>query len=135
MPLAMEHDTQIIVTAAIIERDGLYLIAERTARGRHPGTWEFPGGKLEPEETLEQCMAREMAEEMSVRVQVGEKFAEVEYTYSDLAVKLVAFRCSIIEGEPRDIGCEAHAWVLPEELSRYDLLPPDRQLADKLLDN
>lgn len=128
----MNENLEIMVTAAIIERDGKYLIAKRTPRGKFPGTWEFPGGKLEPGETLEQCIEREMAEEMSVRVEAIEKFAEVKHAYSDLDVTIVAFRCEIVEGEPTDAGCEAHVWVEPARLADYDLLPPDRALAQKL---
>jgi len=118
----------IQVTAAIIERDGVVLIARRPPSGRHPGSWEFPGGKVEPGESPRECLAREMEEEVEIAVVVGEELATVRHTYHDLAIDLLAFRCEIVEGEPSDTGCDAHAWVEPGSLGDYDLLPPDREL-------
>ncbi|MBU1670046.1 MAG: (deoxy)nucleoside triphosphate pyrophosphohydrolase [Actinobacteria bacterium] len=119
----------LAVTAAIIERDGEVLLAQRPPGGRHPGCWEFPGGKVEPGESPEQCLAREMTEEMGIRVEVGELLARVRHDYADLKLELLAFRCTMIEGEPEDLHCSAHAWVRPSDLGSYDLLPPDALLA------
>ncbi len=119
----------IEVTAAIIELDGLVLIAQRLPAGRHPGSWEFPGGKIEPGETPEQCLAREMAEEMGVGIEVGELLARARHAYPDIMVELLAFRCSIVAGGPEDLGCAAHRWVRPGALASFDLLPPDVLLA------
>ncbi|MBU4175420.1 MAG: (deoxy)nucleoside triphosphate pyrophosphohydrolase [Actinobacteria bacterium] len=123
----------IQVTAAIIERDGAVLIARRPPGGRHPGSWEFPGGKVEPGESPRECLAREMEEEMGIAVVVAEELARVRHSYPDLAIDLLAFRCEIVEGEPADIGCDAHAWVEPDFLADCDLLPPDRELVRILL--
>lgn len=122
----------IQVTAAIIERDGEVLVARRPPGGRHPGSWEFPGGKVEPGESPRECLAREMEEEMGITVVVGEELARVRHLYPDLAIDLLAFRCEIEEGELADIGCDAHAWVDPGSLITYDLLPPDRELVRML---
>ena len=122
----------IQVTAAIIERDGAVLVARRPPGGRHPGSWEFPGGKVEPGESTRECLAREMKEEMGIAVVVGEELARVRHAYPDLAIELLAFRCVIAEGEPSDIGCDIHAWVEPGSLVEYDLLPPDRELVKML---
>ncbi|MBU4240664.1 MAG: NUDIX domain-containing protein, partial [Actinobacteria bacterium] len=78
------------VTAAIIERDGVVLIARRPPSGRHPGSWEFPGGKVEPGESPRECLAREMEEEVEIAVVVGEELATVRHTYHDLAIDLLA---------------------------------------------
>lgn len=118
----------VTVTAAIIESHGKVLVARRPPGGRHPGRWEFPGGKLEPGETLEQCVVREMLEEMDVEVAVEDMLASVGYSYPDLEIELVAFRCRIVGGDLCDIGCEAHTWVEPPELEGFDLLPADRML-------
>ena len=122
----------IQVTAAIIERDGMVLVARRPPGGRHPGSWEFPGGKVEPGESTRECLAREIKEEMGIAVVVGEELARVRHAYPDLAIDLLAFRCVIAEGEPADIGCDIHAWVEPGSLGEYDLLPPDRELVSML---
>ena len=127
----MEGDTggRLLVTAAVIVKEGRVLLARRPPEGRHPGAWEFPGGKVEPGESPEECLAREIAEEMGTKVTVGRRLASVTHDYHDLAIELIAFECAFAGGEPRDIGCQAHAWALPDEASTYDLLPPDRELA------
>jgi len=123
----------IDVTAAVIEKGERVLIAQRRPDGRHPGRWEFPGGKVEPGETAEDCLAREMVEEMGVAVAVGERLAEVEHSYPDMRIRLIAFSCEITSGRFQDIGCAAHAWVAPEQIGDYDLLPPDRILWGQVL--
>lgn len=122
----------IQVTAAIIEREGKVLIARRPAGGRHPGSWEFPGGKVEPGESPRECLAREMAEEMVVAVEVAEELARVRHAYPDITIDLIAYRCEIRGGDLADIGCDAHAWVEPGSLGDYDLLPADRDLVELL---
>ncbi len=120
------------MTAAIIRRGGRVLIARRPPGGRHPGRWEFPGGKVEPGESLEECVLRELEEELGVRARVLGRLAEAGHSYPDMEVELVALECEIIGGTPADIECAAHAWVRPEELPAYDLLAPDRVLARKI---
>lgn len=118
-----------MVTAAVITRQGKVLITQRHPTSSHPGCWEFPGGKVEAGETPEQCMARELLEEMDIRVLVGERLAQVSHTYPEIAIELIAFRCNYPVEEVTNIGCAAHVWVSPDELSEYDLLPPDREIA------
>jgi len=120
------------VTAAIIVRDGRVLIAQRPLGGRHPGEWEFPGGKIESGESPQQCLARELDEELGVTVKVGEHLASVRYSYPDLELDLLAFSAEITGGTVRDIECSAHAWVDPRTLESCDLLPPDRVLAHEI---
>jgi 8-oxo-dGTP diphosphatase len=120
------------VTAAVVIQGNKILIAQRLATGRHPGRWEFPGGKVEAGESPVECLAREMAEEMGVEVAVGEKLSEVEHAYPDMKIRLIAFSCEITKGDLQDIGCAAHTWTLLTELGDYDLLPPDRILASML---
>ncbi|MBK5093139.1 MAG: (deoxy)nucleoside triphosphate pyrophosphohydrolase [Actinobacteria bacterium] len=121
------------VTAAVVVQDKKILLAKRGDGGRHPGRWEFPGGKVEPGETRAECLAREMMEEMGIEVSVGERLAEVEYSYSDMHIRLAAFKCEIREGCLQDIGCAAHVWVKPDEFEDYNLLPPDRILWGQVL--
>lgn len=127
--MAGDAGGRIQVTAAVVARGGRVLLAQRPTAGRHADAWEFPGGKVEPGESPEECLAREMAEEMGVRVSVGRRLASITHEYPDLAIELIAFECELVGGEPRDVGCQAHTWALPDEVSTYGLLPPDRALA------
>jgi len=130
----MSEEPGMTVTAAIIIEDGRVLIAQRPPGGRHAGEWEFPGGKVEPGETPEQCLARELAEELGVTVEVGKAMGRVRHSYPDLVIDLLAFQAAITSGTLEDIECSAHVWALPEELRDYDLLPPDRVLAAEIFE-
>lgn len=129
----MEQHEALTVTAAIIVEESRVLITRRPPGGRHAGAWEFPGGKVETGETPAECLARELTEELGITVEVGEKLAVVNHAYTDLAIELLVFDCRIVCGRPRDLACSEHAWVASEELSEYDLLPPDRQVVELLL--
>jgi mutator protein MutT len=121
------------VTAAVIRDEEKLLIAQRLeVDERHPLAWELPGGKIEEGETPEECLAREMLEEMGVEVEVGEMILTARYDYPDLPVELLVFECTMLEGELRDLGCAAHAWVTLEETDGYNLLPPDREIMEML---
>ena len=113
----------MIVAAGILFRDGKVLLAQR-ASGTYAGKWEFPGGKLEPGETPEEALRRELREELGIEVRVGRK------AYSgDLLVTLLAFECTLLSGEPRALVHRALAWVAPDDLLSYDLLAPDVPIA------
>ncbi len=88
----------IEVSAAIIFRDGKLLIAQRHTASHLGGLWEFPGGKREPGETSEQCLVREIREELGVEISVGELFEEVSHTYPEKSVHLKFFFCQVISG-------------------------------------
>jgi 8-oxo-dGTP diphosphatase len=128
----MDPDEPIIVTAAILLNEGRVLITRRPPGGRHPGSWEFPGGKVEPPETPRECLARELAEELAITVAVGDLLARTRYSYPDLSIDLLAFNCTTNAGTPTCLGCDAFEWVSPAGLSDYDLLPPDRVLAREI---
>ncbi len=128
----MIEERAVAVTAAVIVDSGRVLVAQRPPGGRHPGEWEFPGGKIEPGETARECVARELKEEMGVALRVGRRLAVIRHSYPDLEVELAAFECEIIDGAPTDIECSAHRWVTPAELARMDMLPCDRVLARAL---
>ncbi|NTU85580.1 MAG: (deoxy)nucleoside triphosphate pyrophosphohydrolase [Chloroflexales bacterium] len=120
----------IRVAAAVITRaDGAVLLARRRAGKAHAGLWEFPGGKLEPGETPEQCLARELREELGVAVVVGAYVA----TGLDGPVKLLGYRARILSGEPRLTDHDALAWVAPPDLGAYPLPPADLPIAAALL--
>ena len=93
----------IVVTAAIIERDGRFLMARRLKGTHLEGLWEFPGGKIEPGESLEACIVRELAEELGVESRIVGKRWETAHDYSTKRVELHFFDCEI-DGDPRPLS-------------------------------
>ena len=120
------------VTAAVIEREGYVLIAQRPAEGLLGGLWEFPGGKQEPDETLAACLKREIREELGIEVEVLDPLTSVEHGYTHFSITLHAFRCRWLAGEPRALGCADWRWVRPEELARYAFSAADRRVIQVL---
>jgi mutator protein MutT len=129
----MNEPATIDVAAAVIQDDrGRYLITRRR-RGTHlEGLWEFPGGKCESGETLEACLRRELAEELSGTFAVGEKLQTTRWAYPEKTVVLHFFRCRLVAGtiEPRET--QATAWVAPERLGDYAFPPADEALVARL---
>jgi len=120
------------VSAALIFRNSKLLITQRHANAHLGGLWEFPGGKREPAETFEQCLLRELREELGVEVSVGELFEEVVHAYPEKAVHLKFFVCRLESGEPAALGCAALKWVNKLELAGFDFPAADARLLDKL---
>jgi len=121
----------IVVVAAVIERDGKLLITRRRAGTHLSGLWEFPGGKPEPGETLEDALRREIREELDAAVSVGERIETVDWEYPDKRVSLVFFRCEV-EGEPRPLEGQEMAWVSRADLARYQFPAADAVLIGRL---
>jgi mutator protein MutT len=120
------------VAAALVFRGGRILIAQRYADSHLGGLWEFPGGKREPGETFEQCLARELREELGVEAKIGGLFEEITHVYAEKTVHLKFFLCELSEGEPRPIGCAAVKWVGKPELADHGFPAADARLLDKL---
>jgi A/G-specific adenine glycosylase len=117
------------VAAGMIWDDaGRVLIAQRPLDGLLGGLWEFPGGKREPGEALEACLARELREELSIDVQVGDLFARVEHAFTHFRITLYAYTCRVVSGEAQALGVAAFAWVTPDELDHYAFGKADRQV-------
>jgi len=128
----MPEKPHLQVTAAVIRRDGKILIARRPPGVRHAGRWEFPGGKQEPGETLEDCIVREIREELEVDVRAERLLMRVDHEYETFSLTLHAFACRL-ESDAADIAKGGdREWVAPEQLAAYDLLPPDRPIAEML---
>ena len=118
----MKH---IHVTCAIIERNGLILAAQRSADMNMPLKWEFPGGKIDPGETPEECLIREILEEMDIRICVGASLPSCTHQYSALTVTLYPFICSIESGEIVLHEHSAMNWLPPSELHTLDWAEAD----------
>lgn len=118
------------VVVAVIEREGLYLVAQRRPGDSFEGLWEFPGGKLDPGETLEEGLAREIREELGIRIAVGAKRMVVEHRAPDRTILLHCFNCRWLEGEPQAIECAAWRWVRAEELKALRFPPASQPLIE-----
>ncbi len=124
-----------LVTAAVIQKDGLVLIAQRPAQGLLGGLWEFPGGKVEPGESLQDGLQREICEELGVRIAVGEPLGVFRHAYTHFRVTLHAFHCRILEGEPAALQTADWRWATMEQLKDFPMGKIDRQIAQKLMKN
>lgn len=119
------------VTAAIIEKDGKVLIGKRM-RGRLAGTWEFPGGKMEPGETPDACLIRELREELGVEARIGAPFLTTRHVYTHMAIELITFRAEVASV---DFTLNDHTevrWVPPEDLGGYEFPAADKAVIEKL---
>jgi mutator protein MutT len=125
-------EKQIEVSAALIFRGGRLLITQRHANAHLGGLWEFPGGKREPHETFEQCLVREIHEELGVEISVGELFEEVFHAYPEKSVHLKFFTCQLLSGEPQPLDCAAVKWIDKTELADFEFPAADARLLEKL---
>jgi 8-oxo-dGTP diphosphatase len=120
------------VSAALIFRDGKLLIAQRHVGAHLGGLWEFPGGKRELRETFEECLVREIREELGIEISVGELFEEISHDYPDKSVRLKFFICKLLSGEPQPLDCASFKWVVKGELNNFEFPAADAQLLEKL---
>lgn len=116
------------VVAGIIERDDRILICRRKADQSHPLKWEFPGGKVERNETLPQALERELAEELDIHSITCEEMTRYEYTYAGKhPIRLIFFRVTEFEGEPRNVIFEEMRWETRQSLAGFDFVEGDIQ--------
>ena len=125
--------TKIVeVAAGLILHDGRYLIAKRRTGVHLAGLWEFPGGKRERGETLEECLRRELFEELSIRIDVPLPFRIIRHEYPEKTVELHFFRCAIEAGQATPLDCAEILWVYPYEMEQYQFPPADRPIIEAL---
>ena len=121
------------VVAAIIERSGRILIAQRKNLGYHPLKWEFPGGKVESGETPEAAVIRELQEELGIAARVDRELMRYEYQYPGRSrILLIFYRVVDFDGDPRNLDFERIRWEYPDLLYNYDFLEGDTQFIARL---
>ncbi len=127
-PLPHKH----IGVAVIWNDDGHILIDRRRQEGLLGGMWEFPGGKIEPNETVEECIRREIQEELGIEVVVGDRLITVDHAYSHFRVTLNVHHCQYQSGEPQPLECDEVRWVRLDELQQYPFPKANEKIIEAL---
>jgi mutator protein MutT len=122
----------IVVTAAVVEREGMYLLTRRLDGTHLAGHWEFPGGKCEAGEALDECLRREILEELGAHAIVGREILVTRHDYPERSVELHFFACDLV-GEPQPAMEQGMRWVARLELRALNLPPADAELIDLLV--
>jgi 8-oxo-dGTP diphosphatase len=125
------HKT-IEVAAGLIFQDGRLLIAQRCPGDHLGGFWEFPGGKREVGETFQQCLMRELHEELGVHVEVGRRLAVADHPYPERRIHIEFYQCRLVGTKPRPIACAKIAWVTAGDLGGYKFPEADASLLEQL---
>ncbi len=117
----------LVVTAAVIERDGAYLVTRRPGGVHLEGYWEFPGGKCHGDETLPECLRRELLEELGVDARIGREILAVTHDYPERSVELHFLSCELL-GTPAPLLGQEMRWVRREDLASLQFPPADDEL-------
>lgn len=131
---AAPKKSPLVVVAAVIESHGRILACQRRKNDAFGLKWEFPGGKLKPDETPPQALARELREELGVDAQIGPEIYRTRHRYAELAreIELIFFQALADESQIQNQAFEQMRWVRPDELSALDFLPADQEFIAKL---
>ncbi|GAB1792385.1 (deoxy)nucleoside triphosphate pyrophosphohydrolase [Priestia megaterium] len=121
------------VTAAIIKDKNRLLIAKRHSKDPLGGKWEFPGGKIEPGETPQDCLVREIKEELGVEVKIGPFYDDNVYNSQDHGIHLLFYWAEIIKGEVIPVVHDDLKWITINELASFDFAPADIPIVKKLM--
>ena len=125
----------IQVIAGVINDIDKVLITRRAPQEHFAGSWEFPGGKIENNETQQECLKRELKEELNIDVAVGKLCTEVIHDYGDVNINLIVYYCTIVEGEISISVHDRYKWVRINDLLEYKLLPADIPVAKKVMED
>lgn len=125
---------RIFVVAAVIERDGRYLITQRRESAVLPLLWEFPGGKVELGESHEDALSREVRHRLGVEIEVRELMNSVSHEYEKYSVELHLYACRLASGEPEARHVRAFRWVTSGEFDSVEFTPADERSMSQLLD-
>lgn len=127
-PLPHKH----IGVAVITDAAGNILIDRRKQEGLLGGLWEFPGGKIEPEEAVEDCVRREIKEELGIEIEVGDRLITIEHAYTHFKVTLNVFNCKHLSGDPQPLECDEVKWVTLAEIDQYPFPKANGQIIEAL---
>ncbi|YAI81904.1 MAG: 8-oxo-dGTP diphosphatase MutT [cyanobacterium endosymbiont of Rhopalodia sterrenbergii] len=125
---------QKIGVAVIYNESGQILIDRRLKKGLLGGLWEFPGGKLELNETVENCIKREILEEIDLKIRVGKHLITLDHAYTHFKVTLIVHHCRYLTGKPKLIRCEEIRWVTLDEINNFSFPKANNKII-KLLQN
>ena len=128
----MEDKQVIKVVAAVLERNGKILVCRRRNQDGSPGKWEFPGGKQEPGETEEECLVRELREELCLAVRPGEEIGRVRHDYKEFSVEVVFRHAEVENGNMKLMVHAEAAWAERKNLPDYDFLEADIEFVKRL---
>ncbi|MEB3312146.1 MAG: A/G-specific adenine glycosylase [Snowella sp.] len=117
-----------IGVAVISNDEGLILIDRRPEEGLLGGLWEFPGGKIEPNETVEECIEREILEEIGIKIAVGENLMTIDHAYTHFRVTLNVHLCEYVSGTPQAIECQEVRWVTLDEIDQFPFPKANSQI-------
>jgi len=132
MPETVPETPTVKVCAAVIYHHNKILITLRPEDKKLGGYWEFPGGKIENQETPEEALRRELMEELAIDVEVGELLEKVHHRYDWGAVTILAYWCQWKTGDIKHIEVADHRWVAVEKLTNYDILAADQPIIMKI---
>ena len=134
--VAVQVDGEVVEVsrplAAVVEKADRLLITLRPPKGLLGGLWEFPGGKRKPGESLEDCLKREIREELDIEITVEERLIAVPHAYTHFKITLHCFLCRVISGEIKTIGCEDYRWVTIDQLDEFAFPAADRKVIEAL---
>lgn len=128
----LTSDGYKIVGVGVVEQDGKFLITQRKFEDHLGGIWEFPGGKKSAQESDQECVARELKEELAIKVNVGPHLQTIRYAYPDRKLELRFYACAMAGGEPKPVEVQDFRWVQPAELIYYQFPKADRDLVERL---
>jgi len=120
------------VTAGLIFQKNQFLITQRTEDDRFSGLWEFPGGKQKEDETLEQCLIREIFEELNFHIKIEQYLFDVTHIYDHMQITLHIFLCSKKSGQPQCKEVQSFQWIIFDELKNYEFTIADRKVIEQL---
>ena len=119
---------KLIGVAVIWNTQKQILIDRRRPEGQMGGLWEFPGGKIELNETVEECIKREIQEELGIEIEVGQHLITIDHTYTHLRVTLTVHHCRHLSGEPQPIECDEIRWVTLDEIDEFTFPKANEQI-------